>query len=353
MSAASTPGKKANGNIAKKSSTNANGRNDDKSSSKTSSATRQDGAAVEELTAAPRVGCIEVRKMRLRIQLFQQHKAWNPNNNTANYDETPKRYNTSNNNANNATTSTNSEEGMDNAKVGEAALSNSIHESSSSSSSDDFIPDSDGWNNNALLVRRRNTILISTRRGVGAVMLRFKSTHDCMEFCDRLVYLNREILLGSADVHVRDDAKIIGSIGTTTTDGEKGNYEGVEYVNGLDKREYQQEENVSFKRRKISLYGDQKVDAPYYDDGNKQKKYKITQGGNNDNTVEPSSCTALLSQEVKQYQRQEEVMNYIVRLAHSEEFRGFVDELERGLETMMMGSEEEDTSAIPHAALGF
>ena len=38
-------------------------------------------------------------------------------------------------------------------------------------------------------------------------------------------------------------------------------------------------------------------------------------------------------------------MSYIVQLAHSEEFRGFVDELERGLE---LG---EDTAAI-HAALG-
>merc|ERR1719253_909277 len=35
-------------------------------------------AGVEELTAAPRRGCIEVRKMRLRIQLFAQHTPWDP-----------------------------------------------------------------------------------------------------------------------------------------------------------------------------------------------------------------------------------------------------------------------------------
>jgi len=38
-------------------------------------------------------------------------------------------------------------------------------------------------------------------------------------------------------------------------------------------------------------------------------------------------------------------MSYIVQLTHSEEFRGFVDKLERGLE---LG---EDTTVI-HAALG-
>ena len=47
----------------------------------------------------------------------------------------------------------------------------------------------------------------------------------------------------------------------------------------------------------------------------------------------------------KQTRRQEEMMSYIVKLAHSEDFRGFVDEIERGLESA------EDTAAI-HAALG-
>ncbi len=35
----------------------------------------------------------------------------------------------------------------------------------------------------------------------------------------------------------------------------------------------------------------------------------------------------------KQYRRKDELMSYIVKLAHDEDFRGFVDELERGLET--------------------
>ena len=51
------------------------------------------------------------------------------------------------------------------------------------------------------------------------------------------------------------------------------------------------------------------------------------------------------SEETKWYQSQEAMMSYIVQLAHSEEFRGFVDELECGLESAT------DTAAI-HAAFG-
>jgi hypothetical protein len=43
--------------------------------------------------------------------------------------------------------------------------------------------------------------------------------------------------------------------------------------------------------------------------------------------------------------RQEAIVNYLVQLAHSQDFRGFVDEIERGLEY------GDDTAAI-HAALG-
>jgi hypothetical protein len=44
-------------------------------------------------------------------------------------------------------------------------------------------------------------------------------------------------------------------------------------------------------------------------------------------------------------------MNYIVQLAHSEEFRGFVDEFERGL-TSSLASDEVDGMDLC-AALGF
>ncbi|KAK1747820.1 hypothetical protein QTG54_001783 [Skeletonema marinoi] len=36
----------------------------------------------------------------------------------------------------------------------------------------------------------------------------------------------------------------------------------------------------------------------------------------------------------KQYRRKDDIMSYIVKLAHDEDFRGFVDELERGLEAV-------------------
>ena len=49
--------------------------------------------------------------------------------------------------------------------------------------------------------------------------------------------------------------------------------------------------------------------------------------------------------DIPPYVRRESVMNYIVQLAHSQDFRGFVNEIERGLEY------GEDTAAI-QAALG-
>ncbi len=49
------------------------------------------------------------------------------------------------------------------------------------------------------------------------------------------------------------------------------------------------------------------------------------------------------SEESTQGQQREEIMTYIVRLAHNEEFRGFVDELERSLESAS------DTAALTAA----
>eukprot|EP00984_Skeletonema_dohrnii_P017914 scaffold8253_cov56-Skeletonema_dohrnii-CCMP3373.AAC.1 len=90
----------------------------------------------EELTVAPRKGSIEVRKMRLRVKLFEQNQ---PRDNTASTSDATQNHNKEDQNE---------EQRSDNP---------------------DFVG-SDGWNNNALVVRRKDSLLVTTRRGMGALV---------------------------------------------------------------------------------------------------------------------------------------------------------------------------------------
>ena len=224
----------------------------------------------EELTVAPRKGSIEVRKMRLRVKLFEQGQVG------------------------------------DITKVGDNnATQNTIAESENNDQ--DFVG-SDGWNNNALVVRRKDSVLVSTRRGMGALVFRFKSVKHCLEFCDRLVLLNQDYFLSSS----KPNDGIFDGHGTSNQ-------------NGLDQRELNVDGVRSNKRRKADMMGDQLLwnssllplsDADEVDG-------KARTGGDTSNETL-----------AKQYRRKDEVLAYIVKLAQNEEFRGFVDELERGLDTV-------------------
>jgi hypothetical protein len=176
------------------------------------------------------------------------------------------------------------------------------------------IPGSDGWNDNALLVRRRNTLLITTRRGRGAVVLRFASTRDCVDFCDRLVYLNRRVLLAPPLRH----AYRVGDYNREAYD---------EDADAPSKRRYHEGRGISSG----VIVSDERRREHRIDESNDAKRRRLTALGN-----DRDDCS----------RRRESIVNYIVQLAHSEEFRGFVDEIERGLEFAS------DTAAI-HAALGF
>ena len=68
----------------------------------------------DELTASPKKGCIEVRKMRLRVRLFD-----------------------------------------------------AASKSTDVAKQRDIQCDLDGWDDHALVVRRKNTVLVTTRRGMG------------------------------------------------------------------------------------------------------------------------------------------------------------------------------------------
>jgi len=240
---------------------NNNGVNDAPSSSK-------DPRASEELTVAPREGCIEVRKMRLRIQLFDQHTPWDPNRPLRPRDE---------------------------------------EEANPNGDDDGGAPGADGWNDNSLIVRRRDTLLVTTRRGMGAVVFRFESTRDCVDFCDRLTYLNRERLAPSSRGGDGAEDVSVPSARKRAAAGDGG------YVNGMDERESRVDGTRDEKRRKCRAADEGVV------------------------------VVRETSEESAQGQRREEIMSYIVRLAHDEEFRGFVDELERGLESAS------DTAALTAA----
>lgn len=280
------------------SSTNSKNKLASKMSSSTTVTSSSSSGMEEELTAAPRGGCVEVRKLRLRIRLFEQHVPWDadrqhqspapPAAGRSDNGCVDERRKTNNNNSTNnddrQTTQPQQYRG------------------------DNDTPGSDGWNDNALVVRRRNTLLISTRRGRGAIMFRFLSTRDCIDFCDRLVYLNRHLLFRNDDDGVVNGSEVVLAVKDAAGGGGKK-----KSVN--EPIELRIDEVNSAKRRKLAVLGDL-------------------------NRMNDVGAGAVL-----QTPRQEAIVNYLVQLAHSQDFRGFVDEIERGLEY------GDDTAAI-HAALG-
>jgi len=170
--------------------------------------------------------------------------------------------------------------------------------------------DGGGWNNNPLIVRRRNSLLVSVRRGYGAIMFYFKSVTECKEFCDELVLLNRDLLTPKSN-NIGEDA----SSSTSANDGR--------YVNGMNKRELHIDEMIGNKRNRSLAFGDNDIAT---------QKLLPTKRFEYD-SVEDKPAKV---EEIQQCQRQEEMMSYITKLAHSEEFRGFVHELERGLDSSVM-----------------
>ena len=127
------------------------------------------------------------------------------------------------------------------------------------------------------------------------------------------------------------------------------------YVNGMDRREQYIDELNSMKRRRLAMLSDQKVCAPKYD--------KTLQGGGGSGSRGGGETTTTATNQMSdakqapglsndnttcQYQnRRGSIMNYIIQLAHSEDFKGFVEEFERGLESAL----HEDDNI--RATLGF
>ena len=174
--------------------------------------------------------------------------------------------------------------------------------------------DGGGWNNNPLIVRRRNSLLVSVRRGYGAIMFYFKSVTECKEFCDELVFLNRDLLTPAKSNNIGENASSSSS-SSSANDGR--------YVNGMNKRELHIDEMIGNKRNRRLAFGDNDIAT---------QKLLPTKRSEYD-SVEDKPAKV---EEIQQCQRQEEMMSYITKLAHSEEFRGFVHELERGLDSSIL-----------------
>ena len=115
---------------------------------------------IEPITAAPRRGSIDIKRLRLRIHLFHS-----PQKQTG---------------ANKTNAGTSKDIGSNNTTQDACPSSRKPDERAQTT-----------------VVRRRDRILLSTRKGFGAVLLKFRSVTECVAFSDRLVELNHDFTLSS------------------------------------------------------------------------------------------------------------------------------------------------------------
>ena len=105
--------------------------------------------------AVPRRGCVEVRALRLRIRLFAEE---DPND--------------------------------DGGENGNSSGSGSGNHHGGSAASDEGIASGGSGRENTLVIRRSSRVLLSSRRNLGAIVLKFRSVSMAVDFCSRLVELN-------------------------------------------------------------------------------------------------------------------------------------------------------------------
>ena len=94
-----------------------------------------------------------------------------------------------------------------------------------------------------------------------------------------------------------------------------------DYINGMVRRETEAHETNDFKRRKMQVLGDQVAISQRFD------KSLVR------NEATPDDCSlhaTLLQEELSR--RRDELMTYIAKLSQDEDFKGYVDEVERTLD---------------------
>ena len=142
-----------------------------------------------------------------------------------------------------------------------------------------------------------------------AICLQFRTPSDCIGFCDRLVELNkdhfarqtlpgRESKRSGEDVDDDDDC-----------------------ANEMVRREMAIHETNDYKRRKLQMLGDQVAISQRFDKA-------LVRG---EATPDDCSVHANLLQEERN-RRRDELVAYITKLSQDEDFKGYVDEIERSLD---------------------
>ena len=198
----------------------------------------------EGVTAAPRRGCVEVKKLRLRIHLFEK---------------------------NNQKTS-----GNGNGSGSGNGSSSDIGSNTSSKA-------------HTTVVRRRDTILLSSRRGLGAVVLKFRNVTECIAFSDKLIGLNSDHVFNQIeDKTLQRPSKRVN----ISSKGDSGNNNTTTTTNITDTST---PSNDGTRHEEIN--------------GNASRTTNQSTEGNN------------------------AIRSYIVRLLHDEDFLDFVDNVENSLVT--------------------
>ena len=187
-----------------------------------------------EVTAAPRRGCVEVRRLRLRIRLFP---------------------------------------GIDGAKNSEKDGGNKEYSTSSSKCQA----------RNTTVVRRLDTILLSTRQGTGAVVLKFHTLVDCHAFSDRLLELNQEHSSKYQETEQRDN---------------------------------QQPLRRPDKRRRA---------------GGTSSSTALAESTAKTETLSSDPSESVMEESTLEARKRRDVLSHIVRLLHDNDFMDFVDQVEGSL----------------------
>ena len=225
----------------------------------------------QPVCAVPRRGCVEVRALRLRIRLFAED---DPNKGGEN--------------------SSGATSNQDGTASGTAA-------SSTTSSSKE----------NTLVIRRSSRVLLSSRRNLGAVVLKFRSVSMAMDFCSRLMELNAAAYASDDALAGRGGGGGVHDLGRIATIG------------------------GSWMSNPMSLGGPPSSLAAV---GMPMMQPSAGIGSHNSG----GACSigiSVPSDGEQQQQLEAEVASYMVRLLHDPSFLSFVNSMESALTTSVAGGE--------------
>ena len=221
----------------------------------------------QPVCAVPRRGCVEVRALRLRIRLF-------------------------------AEVDPNGAENISGTNHNQGGTVSGTTSSTSSTSKE-----------NTLVIRRSSRVLLSSRRNLGAVVLKFRSVTMAMDFCSRLMELN-------AAAHASDGALAGGSGGVYNLGG-IGTIGGSRMSNPM---------SLGGPPSSLSTMG-MPVMQPSAGLGSRSSG-----GGSIGTSSVPSNGE-------QQQQSEADMASYMVRLLHDPSFLTFVNSMENALTTSVAGGE--------------